>query len=414
MKYFILAIIPPLLLSACKQPADPPQTMIQPATGSWRLVMQSPGGELPFRLDVGRDGDRWTAVALNGDERVDFDTVTWSPDGTFSFAIDHYESIFSAKLDKDGKRMEGEWTKVTGPGKSARLAFTAEHGRNERFISSAEEPADFGGRWAVIFDNNDKEPQPAVAEIKQEGKRLWGTFLTPVGDYRYLEGNVSGNTMYLSCFDGGHAFLFKASLDENGELKGDFWSRDSWHETWSGKRDENASLEDSFTLTSLREGIDRFRFQFPDLEGKQVSYDDPMLKGKVRLITIFGSWCPNCNDEAPFLQELYDRYRDRGLVVLGLAFEMTDDEARNRRVLKRFRKRHKLDYPILIAGSSTDKQKAGETLPDLNHVLAYPTTLLLDREGKVVRIHTGFAGPGTGDHYETLRQKYKEAVEALL
>ena len=220
--------------------------------------------------------------------------------------------------------------------------------------------------------------------------------------------------MQLSCFDGGHVFLFKAVLGEDDTLSGDFWSRDSWHETWTARRDEHAASVDALDQTHPSSEDRHFTFDFPDLDGNRVDQDHADLAGKVRLVTIFGSWCPNCNDEAPFLEELYQTYRDKGLEVVGLAFEMTEDEDRNRRVLKRFKQRHKLSYKILLAGGTKDKQKAAQILGNLDHVLAFPTTLLLDREGKVVSIHTGFTGPGTGDHYQRLVDGYHRRIAEIL
>ena len=382
-------------------------------TGVWRVVMQSPGGELPFKLNIDRDGDRYTATGFNAAEAVHFDTVSVETTGAISFGIDHYESVFLGQLNASGERIEGEWSKVSGHDRLSRLPFTAQWGQEQRFNTDQSEPAEFGGRWAVTF-NNEGQPEAAVAEFVQEGAHIKGTFLTPVGDYRYLEGNVAGKHLWLSCFDGGHAFLFTAAMGEDGMLSGQFWSKDTWHDTWTAKRDDQAALPDAYSLTSVRESDMPFHFSFSDLDGVLVNQDDPWLKGKVRLVTIFGSWCPNCNDEAPFLQSLKNEYGDRGLEVLGLAFEMTKDQQRNIKVLKRFQKRHNLDYRILLAGTSTNKAKAAETLPDLNHVLSFPTTLLINREGKIDSIHTGFSGPGTGSHHDDLVKSYRKRIERLL
>ena len=369
---------------------------------------------MPFEVRLTQaEGGAYGATIHNGEEVLAFDSVTLAADGTVSFSIEHYQSVFKGDLNQAGNRIEGEWTKVTGADKMARLPFFAEYDRNIRFETKAQAQVQVGGLWTVTFDNNEDEPQPAVGEFKQDGSKVTGTFMTPTGDYRFLEGSVDGRTLSLSCFDGGHAFLFKAQLGVDDRLTGDFWSRDSWHETWSAVRDAEAALPDPYSLTKLKEGLQEFRFRFPDLDGEMVAHDDPSFQGKVRVISIFGSWCPNCNDEAPFLQELYDRYGDRGLEVIGLAFEMTGDPARDRKVLRRFSKRHGTNYRILLAGGSTDKKKAAEVLPDLNHLLSYPTTILVNREGKVVSIHTGFTGPGTSK-YETLKNTYLEKIEGLL
>ena len=382
--------------------------------GVWRLVMHSPGGELPFTLKILKEEGVLRAEAHNQEEILRFDTVWVDETGSVTLGMDHYESTFKGQLSPDGTRIDGQWTKVTGHDKISKLDFHAEYNNANRFqLEARGEPASFAGKWSVTFDN-EGDPQPAIAEFSQDGSHIQGTFLTPTGDYRYLDGSVAGNKLYLSCFDGGHAFLFTATLQEDGSLSGDFWSKDTWHETWTAVPDEHAELEDSFQLTALKEGAPGFRFQFPDMDGEQISQDHPSLNGKVRLITIFGSWCPNCNDEAPFLQGLYEKYADQGFEVLGLAFEMTRDEARNIKVLNRFKKKHNLSYRILLAGVSTDKEEAARTLPDLQHVMSFPTTILIDRNGQVNSIHTGFTGPGTGQHFHDLKKAYQQKIEALL
>jgi len=383
------------------------------ATGTWRAVLKSPGGDLPFQLDIGQENTSYTAVARNGEEAIPFDSLTVDANGSFRLAIDHYDSVFSGKVEDGGRRLVGQWRKVVDHTRTAQMGFEAQFGLSHRFEVGDEAPQSIAPKWAVTFSPDSEEPGAAVAVFQQSESELTGTFLTPTGDYRFLAGNVDGADIYLSCFDGGHAFLFKATLNQEGELQGDFWSSDKWHERWTATPDPNASLPDAMTLTAMTVEDDRFRFQFPDLEGSLVSQDDPRFKDKVLVVTIFGSWCPNCNDEAPFLQELYATYKDKGLEVVGLAFEATGDATRDTTMLKRFKKRHDLDYHLLLAGQR-DKKAAGAKLPDINHVLAYPTTLFIGRDGRVAHIHTGFTGPGTGQAYDALKKSYHDIIQALL
>ncbi|CAM2066635.1 TlpA family protein disulfide reductase [Sulfidibacter corallicola] len=405
---------------ACTNQSTPPDAAPAsirpelPPTGSWRFVLQSPGGELPFTVLI-EDGDNGrNAVALNDAERLEFDRVAVAEDGTVTLSIDHYESVFRGKLNEKGTRLEGTWTKLVNQDRTATLPFFAVHDDTSRFeVTSAEDPVDLAGRWSVAFTQDGEPSGEAIGEFRQEGKRLTGTFLTKTGDYRFLEGVVDGRQLKLSCFDGGHAFLFLATLDEQNRLRGDFWSSDKWHERWDAERNEAAELPDAYSLTELQDPSNGFRFSFPDLEGNLVNHDSELLAGKVRLITLFGSWCPNCNDEAPLLESLFRQYGDRGFQVLGLAFEATGDTKRDTRAIKRFQKRHKLTYPILLAGTK-DKAEAGKKLPDLNHLLAYPTSILIDRKGEVVAIHTGFSGPGTGHHYTQYTEDLRRRIEELL
>lgn len=410
-----------LFLTGCQQSPLPQVTTstevetpgLKLATGTWRAVLESPGGELPFRIEIVEGTNGYLATAHNGEESLRFDSLKVQNTGQFSMAIEHYDSVFEGNVLQGGKRLEGQWRKRVDQTRVAELGFSAQFGESHRFETQAEPKSDFSGIWEVVFSKGTEDEGPAVAHFSQNGTQLTGTFLTPTGDYRYLEGNVSGNQLFLSCFDGGHAFLFKATMDDQGKVSGDFWSSDKWHEPWTAQRNSEAKLEDAMGLTDLKDGISTFRFNFPDLEGVLVSQEDPRFSEKVLVISIFGSWCPNCNDEAPFLQELYVTYKDQGLEVIGLAFEATGDPTRDTQMLKRFKKRHGIDYHLLLAGQK-DKASAGAKLPDINHVLAYPTTLFVRRDGTVAHIHTGFTGPGTGREFIELKAKYHQMIKALL
>jgi thiol-disulfide isomerase/thioredoxin len=219
----------------------------------------------------------------------------------------------------------------------------------------------------------------------------------------------------LSCFDGGHAFLFVAHARKDGALAGDFWSRTASHATWRATRAQSptGALPDSFGLTSIKNPSGRLRFTFPDLDGHPVSLGEPRFRGKVVLVDLFGSWCPNCNDQAPVLADLYRRYHDRGLEIVGLAYEMTGERERDAVYVRKYAERHHIVYPLLLAGTS-DKSEASETLPDLSGVLAFPTLVFVARDGKVRGIHTGFEGPGTGAHFTNLKGRYEALIEELL
>jgi hypothetical protein len=90
------------------------------------------------------------------------------------------------------------------------------------------------GRWSAIIGEGDGR-DTTVGEFKQVGQKVTGTFLTTTGDYRFLEGTVSGDQLYLSCFDGGHAFLFTAKIaDTNTLTDGKFFAGLSWQGCMDG------------------------------------------------------------------------------------------------------------------------------------------------------------------------------------
>jgi len=359
-------------------------------------------------------------VAVTGGEELPFSSV--EQDGSkVMLRFAWYDSEISARFEKGA--LIGEWRKTIPDGDS-RLPFRASRDAGTRF--SRAQPAEgsraegaialpsVNGAWAVEFQDEDGS-EAARGKFHQQGNRVTGTFLTPTGDYRFLEGSYEEGLLRLSTFDGAHAFLFHARAKEDGSLEGDFWSRDSYHATWTARPvDEQAEpLPDAWQEVELTNDEGRLSFRFPDRSGEPVSLEDPRFANKVVLVNVFGTWCPNCNDEAPLLAQWHRKYRDQGLEIVGLAYEFSGDPARDGEMLNRFASRYGIEYPLLLAGVS-DKSKAGETLPDLSAVRSYPTTIFVGRDGKVRRIHSGFSGPGTGDNYTELVGEFETLIEELL
>lgn len=389
--------------------------------GTWRATLASPGGELPFEVHVHDREGTLRANARNGTETVEFTSV--SVEGkTAVLRIEGYDSEIRATLGDDGQRLAGTWTKTTPDGASS-MPFAATRGAQPRFSGAINSPAydvpgSLDGDWSIAFREEDGSTFVGHAILLSKDGSLHGTILTDTGDYRYLEGRYKDGTMELSCFDGGHAFLFRASVAEDGSLAGNFWSRASYHATWTAtamKPGQASPLADPFAAIALssKETEGRFRFAFPDGTGATVSDRDPRFKDKVVLIDIFGTWCPNCNDYAPLLARWHRTYGARGLEVVGLAFEFTGDAKRDRAQLETYAKAHGIEFPLLLAGTS-DKDDAADLLPSIDEVKSYPTTVLLGRDGRVHKIHSGFAGPATGKHHEELVAALEAEIESLL
>jgi thiol-disulfide isomerase/thioredoxin len=386
--------------------------------GTWRAVLTSPGGELPFTLRFVSRGAVLSAVIVNGSERVPASAAAIH-DGSLTIRFDVYDSVINARFSSDGNAMTGAWTR-TVPAGMCRMAFRATRGEQPRFLPLSPRLASLGemnGIWKAEFTDSDGV-SPARGEFHQDrgSSRVTGTFLTPTGDDRFLEGSFENGVLRLSTFDGAHAFLFQARASQDGNrLTGDYWSRDSYHATWTATRtdDAGATLPDGWKDVGLTNDEGRFRFRFPDLAGKPVSLSDERFRGKVVLVNIFGSWCPNCNDEAPLLAAWDRKYRDRGLEIVGLAYEFTGNADRDREMVRRFANHYGITYTLLLAGVS-DKGKASATLPDLTRVLAYPMSLFIGRDGNVKKIYSGFSGPGTGKHFDALRTEMEALIESML
>jgi peroxiredoxin len=378
--------------------------------GDWRVALQLPGGELPFGLELRTQAQGLSATVVNGEERIDIGPATLA-DGQLSFVFPGLETRFEARRLEG--RLEGAVTMVKQRAVVQRIPLVATRGSDYRFFAATPAPtADVAGRWAVEFTDDEGARSTGVGEFRQQDAEVHGTFLTPTADHRFLSGQLRGDTLYLRSFNGGHAFLYRLRVAGDA-LTGEYWSGLAWHETLAARRDASASLGEAESATRMKPGEQRLAFAFPDLEGRTVSLDDERFRGKVVIVTLGGSWCPNCHDEAALFAPWYRELRPQGLEIIGLMFEQHADRAQATAAVRRFRDRHAIEYPLLIAGEN-DREQAARLLPQLSAVLAYPTTIFIDRGGKVRRIHTGFSGPATGSHYDELRRDFDRTVRALL
>jgi thiol-disulfide isomerase/thioredoxin len=376
-------------------------------TGVWRGVIEIQGQELPFGLEIMKNGESYQANLVNAGERILLDEISIVGD-TVDMVLHVFDASLKARIN--GDRLDGTFVKNYAP--QANMPFHATFGDAYRFEPSSNPPTeDYSGKYQLTFVT-EKDSYPSVGIFKQEGSHLTGTFLAPNGDYRFLEGEVVDGKLMLSAFDGNHAFLFTASKSGDS-LRGDYYSGKSSHETFSGIRNDNAVMPDAEALTYLKPGYDKLTFAFKDLKGNTVTSEDPRFKGKVVIYQIFGTWCPNCMDETKFLTKWYDENKDRGVVIVGLAYERKDDFNYASTRVKKMMEKWDVNYQFLIAGVN-DKEKASATLPALNKILAFPTTIFVGKDGKVKHIRTGFEGPGTGIYHERFKERFNEMVNELV
>ena len=195
---------------------------------------------------------------------------------------------------------------------------------------------------------------------------------------------------------------------------GDFYSGKKGHSTWTATLDPNAKLPDANALTGMKPGQKKLDFKFPSIyEGGSISPSDPKYKGKVVVVQILGSWCPNCMDETNFLAPWYEKNKQRGVEIIGLGYERTTDQKVAAQKLLKMKERMNVGYDIAIAGEASS-EAASKSLPQVQKVLAFPTTIFLDKKGEVRKIHTGYSGPGTGKYYEQEVAEFNKTIDQLL
>jgi peroxiredoxin len=406
LPHLLLTLLAGLLLAGCHR--APPAELVP---GNYRGVLTVPGGDLPFGITIASPptGGAPIVYLLNGAEAVQ--VTEFSHSGSrLVMQMPGYANRL--ELDTDPKGYHGEAVMQRRGGKEIRLPLRVIRDERFRFFASGPKlPPNVAGRWAITARTAEGKERLLVGEFKQIGWRVFGTILDPSGDHRYLEGDVTPDELLLSRFDGGLPHLYRMKINANGTLSGRWWSGAWAVDELSAHRDPAAAITDPTDAAAPSQAP--FAFSFPDLDGKQVSLADERFRGKVVIVAIGGTWCPNCHDEAAFLLPIYRDLKAEGLEIVSLQFEHASDPAAAVAVNRRFVAKYGIPWPVLIAGLS-DKDDAARKLPALGHVFGFPTTVLVGRDGRIAKVQSGFSGPATGQHYLDFQKQFTESVRALL
>ena len=403
--FAVALLLAALVFTGCNTRVDTPQV------GVYRAVLRLPGGDTPFGFEVAQEQQQYVLYLTNDTERARVSNVKVA-DGELTAVFPGYENSLRATMHRD--RIEGSVTLIKAGGKEQVIPFTAKLGETYRFYrDAARDNADVGGTWEATFTDDEGKTSRAILLLKQQHDHVTGTVMTPTGDHRFLEGQVHGDELQLSTFAGGLAYLYRLKVDAQGGLEGEYWQGLASHEKVAAHRNDAATLDGAGKQTTMLDTTQPLNFTFPDVDGKPVSLSDARFRGKVVLVTLGGTWCPNCHDEAKFLGPFYREYRERGFEIIALMFERHGELEKAARAVRGYRQDLNIEFPTLIAGLS-ETDEASKALPMLNGVYGYPTTILVDRSGRVRSIHTGFAGPATGRHYEEHVKEFQDEVEQLL
>ena len=380
-------------------------------TGTWRGEIIAQNNSIPFNFEIIKIENNYKINLINGDEVLPIDEVKIKDDSLF-FNMHIFDVSVKAKIEND--MLTGSYSKNYAD--DYILPFKAVYGKKNRFDNMTSDP-DFDGTWETTFLSKEGKEIPAIGIFKTDNNKLKGTFLTKTGDYRFLDGYAKNDTMHLYTFDGDHIYKFMAVKQNDSILKGEFWSGKTGYKTFISKKNSKAKLPDPNQLTFLKDRYDKISFSFQGLDGNPITLSDKKYKNKVILLQIFGTWCPNCMDETKFLSEWYDQNKERGVEIIGLAYEnkkngKADFQYAKSRVEKMKSKYH-VAYDFVIAGTSSTKS-ASESLPMLSKVISFPTTIFIDKKGNVRRIHTGFSGPATDRYYEEFIDEFNTFMDMLL
>ncbi|MEZ0335276.1 MAG: peroxiredoxin family protein [Gemmatimonadales bacterium] len=377
---------------------DPPSP-----SGDWRATLDLAGGELRFGVKIQQAGNGWKAGLCNGSSCQQLSGVRSTRDSLVLEIADYAASITAGQR---GDSLTGAYRNVGNRGPRT-IPFRASRGR----WPTDPAPDRFLGRWDATY-LGDFGTSPRVFELRNGPAGFEGTIISNSGDYGHFAGQVKGDSFNLAHFDGSFVYMLTGKLQRD-TLRGVFHAGLRTQTPWVAVRSTGRQHLTPPTEVTQADTTAPFRFAFPDLNGKVVTEQDPRFKGKVVLVDVFGTWCPTCHDAAPALTRLYRKYHDRGLAIVGLAYEVSGDSAVDGRQLRLYREKFDLPFPLLLAGIN-DTEAAAATLPQLRGFTAFPTTIFLGRDGRVRRINAGFYGPATGAQHDRLVAEYEKEIEKLL
>ena len=363
--------------------------------------------QLPIHLTVEKRNNASTLIIHNATEKIELINKSKKGDTTI-LAFPNFDSELRIVVYKK-KELRGFWWNYN-KGTSYKIPFFASLNTKQR--KKQDPTVNLTGKWETYFSPDTKESEQALGLFEQKGNYLTGTFRTETGDYRYMEGYVENNNFYLAAFDGSHAFLLHGIV-QNNVATGTFYSGKHYQTTFKASLNPNFELRDADSLTQLKSDSATFQFDLKDLNGNNYHYPNIDLKGKVVIIQIMGTWCPNCMDETNYYKELYDKYHDKGLEIISIAYETSSKFEDQVKQVLTLQQRKDLHFIFLIGGKAS-KEIASQQFHMLNEIMSFPTSIFIGRNGEIKRIHTGFNGPATGESYTQYVQKTNALIEALL
>jgi hypothetical protein len=393
VRYLFLSFVV-CLLAACSDKAS------TPTPGFYMLHFRTDNGVIPARLDITKNGE-WNI--LNAEEVIHVDSVVLRGDSFF------------VKLPLFDSSLRGTWRN------DSLLGVWTDHSRNAYgipFVGSITDSVGCGNKteefnYRVSFSPSDTaETSTGVAVLQKHGRVVTGTILTETGDYRYLQGEWNGDSLWLSAFDGTHLFYLSGIIKGDSITNGSFLSGKHWKEPWVAVKSNDNSLRNPYEIATLNIN-ENPQFSVLNGAGESVVFDSSTWKNHVSIIQIMGSWCPNCTDESRFLKELFTSHPNSNLQVIPVAFERGEDVGASCKRLATQFNQLQLPYPFYYGGKAS-KEEAQKKLSFLTEVHSFPTTVFMDKKGAIRRVYTGFYGPGTHEEYAKHTSEIKSLVTELL
>ena len=369
---------------------------------------------VPLRMQLDFAEAKPAGYFLVGDEKTLIPEVSKSGN-LVTLGFSEYGAEIRA--DWDGAHLNGSYLRIRSDGtKSFKFTASVEtNGSTAQPAAGSSNAALPIGNFQVLFPGDEKADNTTVAKFWMNDRSLVGTLIAPDGDYGLLVGEPSGGRIQLSRFTGWQATALVL------EPSGNAWSA-TFHAASNAKptamilqpRADLVVELPASKKTAMKNPNSEFVFSGISIDGQTVRNTDDRFKGKALIVDIMGTWCHNCLDEAPVLEQLQKQFGKDGLEIVGLSFEISDDPAVGRKNLQLFKDRLGLSYTLLFCGSLDEENVKKQLHAQLDGFFAYPTAIFIDKNHKVRSIHSGFKGPGTGDEFQSQIREFHELTAKLV
>jgi len=391
-------------------------------SGIWQGTATVRGTQVPITVSITGGGTDLHAAFLNGPaahpDAVPASSVTF--DGTHLVASFDY---FARKLDATlaDKTLTGTYGPASATAKGAPTPFTLTRVAKASDPTASPNAPDISGSWEIVTKSakgesawefradppSGKTPviKTVIQRIDGDTGGLWGTWNGT--SYTVGHFNAAGPALYSVTPQADGTLLITSLLGSpHGPPQTGLVAR----RAAEARKENLPAPTDPTQQTSVKDPNVPFTFSFPDLAGKTVTNADAAFRGKVVIVAIGGSWCPNCHDEAPFLVSLYKKFHSRGLEIVDVDFEQGDPDTDTKR-LNAFIAHYGITYPVLVGGTT---DQLDDKFPQAVNLNCWPTSFFLGRDGRVKETHAGFAGPGNTAGHEALEKDVTVLIEKLL
>lgn len=394
-------------LVCCKSEGKPPEGDDRGGTATtheaketreerwYRVTLRDSDVEIPFLLSAPHPpGASGTLTVANGGERFAYEYL--DEDGELVAEDEVFGTLLRFRVAEDGT-LTGAWEQDHQT-LELRGEPVADADARHRFPEGAKPTVNVSGDWAL--DICDVGKGRATFRQREDGVVTGALIPQNIGDARYLSGQVDGNRLRLSTFDGQHLYLFSFDVSAGGKAFDGYWHYPGWWKySVHGKKGSAPPMEALYTAEVSSENK---RISLPGLDE---------YRGHPVIVDLFGTWCPACLDLTPFLVDLERRYRSKGLKVLSIDYEHKVGKGVARERLGAFAKKYDIPWEVRL---EVVEDLADALPPELVNVQGFPVTLFVDRKGAVLGIHTGFISPAAPAEHKALLKKFESWVEQIV